>query len=177
MQDGSSPFLLPCGNSRVNDKKVNEENSKKMKKEAQECAGRRNVSKHRPLLDTRLSRLLQKYKSFLKKISPKRRRIRTFGGTHKFAGDFLDKVPENRPRPLVSQQAQRSTGCGTQQIFHALGGTHMLLATAPTTPPGFGRWPRSSSLPLGGAVPEGDGEGAPAEKESLPLQPQAGVLR
>ena len=142
----------------------------------------------RPLLDTRLSRLLQKYKSFLKKISPKRRRIRTFGGTHKFAGDFLNKVPENRPRPLVSQQAQRnlrglspfakgSTGCGTQQIFRALGGTHILLATAPTTPPCFDRWPRSSSLPHGGAVTEGDGEGAPAEIESLPLQPQAGVLR
>ena len=62
----------------------------------------------RPLLDTRLSRLLQNYKSFLKKISPKRRQIRTFGGTHKFAGDFLDKVPENRARPLVSQQAQRN---------------------------------------------------------------------
>ena len=167
MQDGSSPFLLPCGNSRVNDKKVNEENSKKMKKEAQECAGRRNVSKHRPLLDTRLSRLLQKYKSFLKKISPKRRQNRTFGGTHKFAGDFLDKVPENRPCPLVSQQARcnlrglspfakGSTGCGTQQIFRALGGTHISLTTAPTTPPCFGHWPRSSSLPSGRAVCEAD---------------------
>ena len=124
----------------------------------------------RPLLDTRLSRLLQKYKSFLKKISPKRRRIRTFGGTHKFAGDFLNKVPENRPRPLVSQQAQRnlrglspfakgSTGCGTQQIFRALGGTHISLTTAPTTLPCFGHWPRSSSLPSGGAVCEADGEG------------------
>ncbi len=120
----------------------------------------------RPLLDTRLSRLLQKYKSFLKKISPKRRQIRTFGGTHKFAGDFLNKVPENRARPLATQQAQRnlrglspfakgSTGCGTQQIFRALGGTHILLATAPTTPPCFGRWPRSSSLPMGELSPKG----------------------
>ena len=100
----------------------------------------------RPLLDTRLSRLLQNYKSFLKKISPKRRQIRTFGGTHKFAGDFLDKVPENRARPLVSQQARRNLR---------------------------GR----SQFAKGGAVTEGDGEGAPAEIESLPLQPQAGVLR
>ena len=152
------------------------------------CRGKEMYPSTRPLLDTRLSRLLQNYKSFLKKISPKRRQIRTFGGTHKFAGDFLDKVPENRARPLVSQQAQRnlrgfsqfangSTGCGTQQIVRALGGTHILLATAPTTPPCFGRWPRSSSLPHGGAVTEGDGEGEPAEIESLPLQPQAGVLR
>ena len=100
----------------------------------------------RPLLDTRLSRLLQNYKSFLKKISPKRRQIRTFGGTHKFAGDFLDKVPENRARPLVSQQAQRN-----------LRGL--------------------SQFAKGGAVTEGDGEGEPAEIESLPLQAQAGVLR
>ena len=100
----------------------------------------------RPLLDTRLSRLLQNYKSFLKKISPKRRQIRTFGGTHKFAGDFLDKVPENRTRLLVSQQAQRNLR-------------------------------ELSQLAKGGAVTEGDGEGESAEIESLPLQPQAGVLR
>ena len=100
----------------------------------------------RPLLDTRLSRLLQNYKSFLKKISPKRRQIRTFGGTHKFAGDFLDKVPENRTRPLVSQQAQRNLR-------------------------------ELSQFAKGGAVTEGDGEGESAEIESLPLQPQAGVLR
>ena len=100
----------------------------------------------RPLLDTRLSRLLQNYKSFLKKISPKRRQIRTFGGTHKFAGDFLDKVPENRARPLVPQQAQRNLR-GLSQFAKV------------------------------GAVTEGDGEGELAEIESLPLQPQAGVLR
>ncbi len=104
----------------------------------------------RPLLDTRLSRLLQNYKSFLKKISPKRRQIRTFGGTHKFAGDFLDKVPENRTRPLVLQQAQRNLR-------------------------GFSQFAKGSYL--GGAVTEGDGEGESAEIESLPLQPQAGVLR
>ena len=140
MQDGSSPFLLPCGNSRVNDKKVNEERSTRV------CRGKEMYPSTRPLLDTRLSRLLQNYKSFLKKISPKRRQIRTFGGTHKFAGDFLDKVPENRARPLVSQQAQRNLR-GLSQFAKV------------------------------GAVTEGDGEGKSAEIESLPLQPQAGVLR
>lgn len=47
--------------------------------------------------------------------------------------------------------AKGSTGCGTQQIFRALGGTHISLTTAPTTPPCFGHWPRSSSLPSGRA--------------------------
>ena len=55
--------------------------------------------------------------------------------------------------------AKGSTGCGTQQIFRALGGTHISLTTAPTTPPCFGHWPRSSSLPSGRAVCEADGEG------------------
>ena len=109
----------------------------------------------RPLLDTRLSRLLQNYKSFLKKISPKRRQIRTFGGTHKFAGDFLDKVPENRARPLVSQQAQRNLrglspfAKGSNGLWHPADlsclGRHAYLA---------GHCPNNSSLfrPLAAVV-------------------------
>ena len=38
------------------------------------------------------------------------------------------------------------SGCGTQHPLRALGGTRVLLATAPTTPPCFRRWRRSSSL-------------------------------
>ena len=38
------------------------------------------------------------------------------------------------------------TGCGTQHPLRALGGTCVLLAAAPTTPPCFRRWRRSSSL-------------------------------
>ena len=52
----------------------------------------------------------------------------------------------------LDRYAKGSTGCGTQQIFRALGGTHISLTTAPTTPPCFGHWPRSSSLPSGRAV-------------------------
>ena len=54
--------------------------------------------------------------------------------------------------------AKGSTGCGSQQIFRALGGTHISLATAPTTPPCFGHWLRSSLLPFGkdSLRPEGD---------------------
>ena len=39
-----------------------------------------------------------------------------------------------------------NTGCGTQHPHRALGGTCVLLAAAPTTPPCFRHWRRSSSL-------------------------------
>ena len=42
--------------------------------------------------------------------------------------------------------APRLPGCGTQHPHRALGGTCVLLAAAPTTPPCFRRWRRSSSL-------------------------------
>ncbi len=41
------------------------------------------------------------------------------------------------------------TGCGTQHPHRALGGTCVLLAAAPTTPPCFRHWRRSSSLHFG----------------------------
>ena len=40
----------------------------------------------------------------------------------------------------------RLPGCGTQHPLRALGGTRVLLAAAPTTPPCFRHWRRSSSL-------------------------------
>ena len=43
----------------------------------------------------------------------------------------------------------RLSGCGTQHPHRALGGTRVLLAAAPTTPPCFRRWQRSSSLHSG----------------------------
>ena len=42
--------------------------------------------------------------------------------------------------------APRLPGCGTQHPHRALGGTRILLAAAPTTPPCFRHWRRSSSL-------------------------------
>ena len=45
--------------------------------------------------------------------------------------------------------ALRLSGCGTQHPHRALGGTRVLLAAAPTTPPCFRRWRRSSSLRSG----------------------------
>ena len=43
-------------------------------------------------------------------------------------------------------ECARLTGCGTQHPHCALGGTCVLLAAAPTTPPCFRHWRRSSSL-------------------------------
>ena len=41
------------------------------------------------------------------------------------------------------------SGCGTQHPHRALGGACVLLAAAPTTPPCFRHWRRSSSLHFG----------------------------
>ena len=45
------------------------------------------------------------------------------------------------------------TGCGTLRLLRALGGTRILQAAAPTAPPCFGRWPRSSPLQTRGYSP------------------------
>ena len=47
---------------------------------------------------------------------------------------------------IVKGEQPLATGCGTQHPLHALGGTRVLLAAAPTTPPCFRHWRRSSSL-------------------------------
>ena len=56
---------------------------------------------------------------------------------------------KNRWRPLnwrTIWNGRRLSGCGTQHPHRALGGTRVLLAAAPTTPPCFRHWRRSSSL-------------------------------
>ena len=56
---------------------------------------------------------------------------------------------------IVKGEQPLETGCGSQHPLRALGGTRVLLAAAPTTPPCFRRWRRSSSLLLrGGWSPE-----------------------
>ena len=188
MQDGSSPFLLPCGNSRVNDKKVNEENSKKMKKEAQECAGRRNVSKHPPLVGYKIITFAPKIQVFSEKNLPKTATDPYFWRNAQICWGFSQQSAgeQGSPACVTTSPAQSAWAfpiCqGLNGLWHPADssclGRHAYLA---------GHCPNNSSLfrPLaavvvvfyGGAVPEGDGEGEPAEKESLPLQPQAGVLR
>ena len=44
---------------------------------------------------------------------------------------------------------RRLSGCGTQHPHRALGGTRVLLAAAPTTPPCFRHWRRSLLLHFG----------------------------
>ena len=39
-----------------------------------------------------------------------------------------------------------SSGCGSLHLLRALGGTRILQAAAPTAPPCFRRWRRSSPL-------------------------------
>ena len=49
----------------------------------------------------------------------------------------------------MSRAAQkRNPGRGSQRLHRALGGTRILLAAAPTAPPCFCRWQRSSLLPF-----------------------------
>ena len=55
------------------------------------------------------------------------------------------------PYKKASRFAQ--TGCGTLRLLRALGGTRILQAAAPTAPPCFGRWPRSSPLQTRGCSP------------------------
>ena len=56
---------------------------------------------------------------------------------------------------LMSKENQKTTsdfdaldptGCGTQRPLRALGGTRVLLTAAPTAPPCFRHWRRSSLL-------------------------------
>ena len=55
----------------------------------------------------------------------------------------------------MSRAAQkRSPGRGSQRLHRALGGTRILLAAAPTAPPCFCRWQRSSLLHRGFPPPD-----------------------
>ena len=57
------------------------------------------------------------------------------------------RMPPSRQRVEEDLKcAPRLPGCGTQHPHRALGGTRVLLAAAPTTPPCFRRWRRSSLL-------------------------------
>ena len=47
----------------------------------------------------------------------------------------------------------RGAGCGSLRLLRALRGTRILQAAAPTAPPCFGRWPRSSPLRIKGCSP------------------------
>ena len=56
---------------------------------------------------------------------------------------------------LLSRRGRRrvAAGCGSLRQLCALRGTRILQAAAPTAPPCFGRWPRSSPLRTRGCTP------------------------
>ena len=51
-----------------------------------------------------------------------------------------------RGKVSATFEAREAAGCGSLRLLCALGGTRILQAAAPTAPPCFGRWPRSSPL-------------------------------
>ena len=50
-------------------------------------------------------------------------------------------------------ESRETAGCGSLRLLRALGGTRILQAAAPTAPPCFGHWPRSSPLQTKGCSP------------------------
>ena len=83
----------------------------------------------------------QNPQSFLhpRKIAENRRKTQKRCKFNLQMGCGLDRQNDLEWLPLLP-------GCGTQHPHRALGGTRVLLAAAPTTPPCFRRWRRSSSL-------------------------------
>ena len=83
----------------------------------------------------------QNPQSFLhcRKIAENRRKTQKRCNLNLQMGCRLDRQNDLEWLPLLP-------GCGTQHPHRALGGTCVLLAAAPTTPPCFRRWRRSSSL-------------------------------
>ena len=58
-----------------------------------------------------------------------------------------------RGKVSATFEAREAAGCGSLRLLRALGGTRILQAAAPTAPPCFGRWPRSSPLQTRGCTP------------------------
>ena len=58
-----------------------------------------------------------------------------------------------RGKVSATFEAREAAGCGSLRLLRALGGTRILQAAAPTAPPCFGHWPRSSPLQTKGCSP------------------------
>ena len=78
------------------------------------------------------------------------------------------RLPESNPTVIASQCHR--TGCGSQRPLRAKFCTCVLLAAAPTTPPCFRHWRRSSLLPSRGGL------GKEAELYAMPRAPLLGGL-
>ena len=58
-----------------------------------------------------------------------------------------------RGKVSATFEAREAAGCGSLRLLRALRGTRILQAAAPTAPPCFGHWPRSSPLQTKGCTP------------------------
>ena len=58
-----------------------------------------------------------------------------------------------RGKVSATFEAREAAGCGSLRLLRALDGTRILQAAAPTAPPCFGHWPRSSLLQTKGCSP------------------------
>ena len=58
-----------------------------------------------------------------------------------------------RGKVSATFEAREAAGCGSLRLLRALDGTRILQAAAPTAPPCFGHWPRSSPLQTKGCTP------------------------
>ena len=58
-----------------------------------------------------------------------------------------------RGKVSATFEAREAAGCGSLRLLRALDGTRILQAAAPTAPPCFGHWPRSSPLQTKGCSP------------------------
>ena len=67
---------------------------------------------------------------------------------------FAQQMPRvQRGKVSATFEAREAAGCGSLRLLCALRGTRILQAAAPTAPPCFGRWPRSSPLRIKGCSP------------------------
>ena len=76
-----------------------------------------------------------------------------FLGNASPGGDVLFCRPKENQKSASDFDALEAAGCGSLRLLRALGGTRILQAAAPTAPPCFGRWPRSSPLQTRGCSP------------------------
>ena len=68
--------------------------------------------------------------------------------------DMFSFARQKRTRKAPATfEAREAAGCGSLRLLRALRGTRILQAAAPTAPPCFGHWPRSSPLQTRGYSP------------------------
>ena len=68
-------------------------------------------------------------------------------------GTFSFACQKRTRKAPATFEAREAAGCGSLRLLRALRGTRILQAAAPTAPPCFGHWPRSSPLQTRGCSP------------------------